>query len=433
MTAGRIGKLRWWIISLVTIGTVLNYLARSSLSVAAPTLKETLNMTTQQYSWVVAAFQGAYTIMQPLAGYILDLVGMRNGFMLFAIGWSLANCAHAFAMGWPSLAFFRALLGVTEAAAIPAGIKVVGEWFPPKERTIATGWFNIGSSLGAMIAPPVVVFCIFTWGWQSAFVVTGGVGFIWAAIWYWCYRAPEKHTRLGEAERAYIFSGREANSVDGAAITNTTISNTTITNTPKGAWKKILRERSFWGIAIPRFLADPAWHTFSFFIPLYLADARGLDLKSIAAFAWLPFLAADVGSLAGGYYAPWLMRRFNISLLASRKIVVASGALCMIGPACIGLASDPMTAIALFCVGGFAHQMLSGALMTLSADVFPREIVATATGMAGSAAWIGGMSFSLIVGALADTIGYNPLFVCLALFDFIGAVVLWKLLRGRPS
>lgn len=418
MTASSIGKLRWWIISLVTIGTVLNYLARSSLSVAAPTLKDALDMTTQQYSWVVAAFQAAYTIMQPLAGYILDLVGLRVGFAVFAVGWSLANCAHAFAMGWPSLAFFRALLGATEAAAIPAGIKAVGEWFPPKERTVATGWFNIGSSLGAMIAPPIVVFCIMMWNWQSAFVVTGGVGFIWAAIWYWCYRSPEKHARLGAAERAHIFSGRDANSPSVA---------------PAGAWKKILREKSFWGIAIPRFLADPAWHTFSFFIPLYLADARGLDLKSIAAFAWLPFLAADVGSLVGGYYAPWLMRRFNISLLASRKIVVASGALCMIGPACIGLAGDPMMAIALFCVGGFAHQMLSGALMTLSADVFPREVVATATGMAGSAAWIGGMSFSLIVGALADTIGYNPLFVCLALFDFIGAIVLWRLLKEGNS
>lgn len=418
MTASSMGKLRWWIIGLVTTGTVLNYLARSSLSVAAPTLKEALDMTTQQYSWVVAAFQGAYTIMQPLAGYILDLVGMRVGFALFAVGWSLANCAHAFAMGWPSLAFFRALLGMTEAAAIPAGIKAVGEWFPPKERTVATGWFNIGSSLGAMIAPPVVAFCIFTWNWQSAFVVTGGVGFIWAAVWYAFYRSPEKHPRLGDAERAHIFSGREEKPSSVATA---------------GAWKKILRERSFWGIAIPRFLADPAWHTFSFFIPLYLADARGLDLKSIAAFAWLPFLAADIGSLTGGYYAPWLMRRFNISLLASRKIVVASGALCMIGPACIGLAGDPMMAIALFCVGGFAHQMLSGALMTLSADVFPREVVATATGMAGSAAWIGGMSFSLIVGALADTIGYNPLFVCLALFDFVGVIVLWKLLPERNS
>ncbi|MCE7796393.1 MFS transporter [Sphingobium sufflavum] len=414
------GALRWWIISLVTLGTVLNYLARSSLAVAAPTLKDSFGMTTQQYSWVVAAFQGAYTIAQPLAGYALDLMGLRLGFALFAVGWSLSNCAHAFAVGWPSLALFRGMLGLTEAAAIPAGIKVVGEWFPPRERTVATGWFNIGSSFGSMLAPPIVIFCIFTWGWQSAFVVTGGVGLFWAALWYWGYRSPAEHKGLSDGERAHIQSGRDDSAVDDSTTTEA-----------KASWREIIRTRAFWSIAIPRFLCDPAWHTFSFFIPLYLVDSRGMDLKSIAAFAWLPFLAADLGSILGGYYAPWLMRRFNISLLGSRKIVVTTGAVLMVGPACIGLAGSPAAAIALFCVGGFAHQMLSGALMTLSADMFEPRVVATATGMAGSAAWIGGMSFSLIVGTLADTIGYDPLFVCLAIFDLVAAAVLWTMLRGR--
>lgn len=412
----RIGT-RWWIISLVTIGTVLNYLARSSLSVAAPTLKGEFAMTTQQYSWVVASFQAAYTVMQPVAGYLLDLMGLRLGFAVFAIGWSVANCCHAFAAGWPSLAVFRGMLGLTEAAAIPAGLKTVAEWFPPHERTVATGWFNIGSSLGAMIAPPIVVTCIAIWGWQSAFVVTGAVGIVWAAIWYVFYRSPADHPRLSATERAHIEAGRDA-AVQGR---------------PDGPtnWRALLRTRDFWAIAIPRFLADPAWQTFSFFIPLYLVEAKGLDLKSVAAFAWLPFLAADAGSLLGGYYAPFVMRRFNVSLLTSRKIVVTTGALLMVGPACIGLTVSPAAAIALFCIGGFAHQMLSGALMTLAADLFDPRIVATAGGMAGSAAWIGGLSFSLLIGALADTIGYNPLFAALAIFDFIGAAVLWTLLR-RP-
>lgn len=412
----RIG-IRWWIISLVTIGTVLNYLARSSLSVAAPTLKGEFDMTTQQYSWVVAAFQAAYTVMQPVAGLVLDAVGLRLGFALFAVGWSLANCFHAFATGWPTLAFFRGLLGLTEAAAIPAGLKAVAEWFPARERTIATGWFNIGSSLGAMIAPPIVIGCIALWGWQSAFVVTGSVGIVWAAVWYIFYRSPAEHPNLSAAERALILDGRDAAvpPLEGSPLT----------------WGAVLRTRDFWSIAIPRFLADPAWQTFSFFIPLYLVEAKGMDLKSIAAFAWLPFLAADAGSLLGGYYAPWVMRRFGVSLVTSRKIVVTTGALLMVGPACIGLTVSPAAAIALFCIGGFAHQMLSGALMTLAADLFDPRVVATAGGMAGSAAWIGGMSFSLLIGALADTIGYNPLFACLAIFDLIGTIVLWTLLR-RP-
>src|SRR5262249_41524311 len=163
----------------------------------------------------------------------------------------------------------------------------------------------------------------------------------------------------------------------------------------------------------------------SFFIPLYLVEARGMDLKGVAAFAWLPFLAADAGSIFGGYLAPWLIRRFNVSLVTSRKIVAATGTLFMIGPAFIGLAGSPGVAIALCCVCGFGHQVVSGALIRLSADLFDRRVVATVTGMAGSAAWIGGMSFSLLVGALADTIGYNPLFVCLALFDIVGTIVLW--------
>lgn len=406
--------LRWWIISLVTLGTVLNYLARSSLSVAAPTLKAEFAMTTQQYSWVVAAFQGAYTVMQPLAGRFLDGLGLRLGFALFAIGWSLANCAHMFATGWPTLALFRGLLGLTEASAIPAGMKAVAEWFPPRERTVATGWFNVGSSLGAMIAPPIVVGCIALWGWQSAFAVTGGVGIIFAAIWYAFYRPPAQHAMLGDAERDYILSAQQVESDDDEAPMT---------------WRQVLRTRDFWGIAIPRFLADPAWQTFSFFIPLYLVEARGMDLKGVAAFAWLPFLAADAGSILGGYYAPWLMRHFDVSLLTSRKITVTTGAILMVGPACIGLTVSPGWAIALFCIGGFAHQMLSGALITLSADLFDRRVVATATGMAGSAAWAGGLSFSLIIGALADKIGYNPLFVCLAIFDLIGTAIVWTLLR----
>lgn len=416
MTPVRRGHLRWWIISLVTMGTVLNYLARSSLAVAAPTLKDVFDMTTQQYSWVVGAFQGAYTVMQPIAGHIIDLMGLRLGFALFAAAWSLSNCAHALAVGWPSLALFRGMLGLTEAAAFPAGIKVVGEWFPPRERTVATGWFNIGSSMGSVIAPPVVVFCIYTWGWQSAFIVSGGIGLVWAALWYWGYRSPAEHPLLDASERAHIFAGREAEEASEGDVLG---------------WKAVLRMRDFWSIAIPRFLAEPAWQTFSFFIPLYLVEVRGMDLKGIAAFAWLPFLAADVGSVLGGYYAPWLIRTFNVSLLNSRKIVVTCGALCMIGPACMGLAGSPAMAIALFCIGGFAHQMLSGALMTLSADLFDRRVVAKVTGMAGSAAWIGGLSFSLVIGALAETIGYNPLFVCLALFDLAGSAVLWTLLRKR--
>ncbi len=411
-----IRNLRWWIIGLVTLGTILNYLARSTLSVAAPTIKNEFGMSTEDYSWVVLAFQASYTVMQTVAGGVLDALGTRLGFFIFAVGWALANMAHAFATGVWSLAVFRGLLGATEAAAIPAGAKAVSEWFPPRERPLATSGFQMGTSVGNMIAPPLVVFCILWWGWQSAFIVTGALSLVWAALWWWGYRTPGEHKRLSASERAYIEEGRAADDLGGKPATR----------------KEVLKSRSFWAIAVPRFLAEPAWQTFNFFIPLYLVAVWQLDLKSIALWAWLPFLAADFGSLAAGLLPPWLMKR-GASLLTSRKVTMTLGAFCMIGPACIGLAGSPGVAIALFCVGGFAHQMLNGALITLCSDVFDSKTVGAASGMAGSAAWIGGMLFTLLIGQSADAFGYNPLFVALAVLDLLAAALLWGILRNRVT
>lgn len=410
------GRLRWWIIGLVTLGTILNYLARSTLSVAAPTLKGEFSMSTEDYSWVVLAFQASYTVMQTVAGTVLDALGTRLGFFLFAVGWALANMAHGLATGWQSLAAFRAMLGATEAAAIPAGAKTVSLWFPARERPLATSLFQMGTSLGNMIAPPLVAFCILAWNWRAAFLVTGSLSLAWALLWWWGYRDPAEHPALSAEEADLIARGQ---SDDGGAAKPATR-------------KDVLASRSFWAIAVPRFLSEPAWQTFNFFIPLYLVAVWKLDLKSIAMWAWLPFLAADFGSLAAGLLPPWLMRR-GASLLASRKLTMTAGALCMIGPACIGLATSPGMAIALFCVGGFAHQMLNGALITLCADLFDSRTVGTASGMAGTSAWIGGMLFTLLIGQSADAFGYNPLFVALAALDLMAAAVLWGLLRNRAA
>ncbi len=405
--------LRWWIVALVCGGTILNYLARNSLGVLAPQLKASLHFTTQQYSYVVGAFQLAYTVMQPVCGMIIDLIGLRLGFALFAVAWSVANMLHAGAGGWMSMAAFRGLLGLTEAAAVPSGIKAVGAWFPARERSVAVGYFNAGTSLGALIAPPIVIGLSLAYSWRAAFIVTGAGGLVWAALWYFAYRSPREHPAISPAELAYIEAGQ-----------------TPPAPRQPGAMGKILRSRAFWALAIPRFLAEPAWQTFSFWIPLYLATERHMDLKHIALFAWLPFLAADLGGILGGYISPFLMRRFALKLIPSRTAGVVLGAVLMIGPGCIGLAADPYTAIALFCVGGFAHQMISVLINTLSADVFAPEVVATANGWVGTAGWTGGLLFSLAIGALADTVGYGPLFGCLAVFDLVGAVALVSLIRS---
>ncbi len=411
--------LRWWIISLIMVGTIFNYLARSSLSVAAPTLTQTLHMSTQQYSYVVTAFQAAYALSQPVAGLILDYVGVKIGFAIFAFAWAIANMLHGLATSWPSLAFFRGLLGMSEAAIFPAGMKAISQWFPAKERSVATGWLNTGTSIGAMLAPPLVVWCILKYDWQMAFVVTGGSALVWVALWLMFFRSPDEHPKLSTSELDYIRAGQDrAHAVPRAQ---------------RPSWKEVLKTRRFWGIGIPRMLAEPAWQTFGAWIPLYMFTVRHMNLKEIALFAWMPFLAADLGCLVGGYLAPLFMRWFNVSLITSRKLVITTGAVLMIGPACVGLAASPYVAIALFCVGTFAHQTISGALFTLASDVFGQHEVGTATGLSGMFGYLGATIFSLIVGVLATRIGYNPLFVCLMLFDMIGACVAWRLVSAQRN
>lgn len=408
--------LRWWIIALVCLGTIINYLARNSLGVLAPELKTQLHMSTQQYSYVVGAFQIGYTIMQPVCGIVIDLIGLRIGFALFAVLWSIAGCLHGGVGGWLSLAGFRGLMGLTEAAAIPAGMKAVAEWFPDKEKSVAVGYFNAGTSLGALIAPPLVIMISLHYGWRASFVATGALGFVWAILWVAFYRSPRDHKQLSSQERETIISGQ------------TSPASASQKKRPIG---ELLKTRGFWAIALPRFFAEPAWQTFSFWIPLYLSTARHMELKQIALYAWLPFLAADMGGLLGGYLSPFLMKYCRVPLVWSRVCGVVLGAFMMIGPACIGLVASPYSAIALFCVGGFAHQMISGLVNTLSADLFKPKDVATVAGFAGMAAWIGGLGFSLLVGALADTVGYGPLFGLLGCFDLIGAGLLILMVRGQ--
>ncbi|MFL9928956.1 MFS transporter [Paraburkholderia sp. RL18-103-BIB-C] len=407
-----IAGLRWWIIALVCAGTIVNYLSRNSLGVMAPELMKLLHMSTQQYSYVVGAFQIGYTVMQPVCGLIIDLIGLRLGFALFACLWSFTGVFHGLAGGWLSLAALRGLMGLSEAVAIPAGMKVVAEWFPDREKSVAVGYFNAGTSLGSLLAPPLVVFLSLRYGWQSAFAVTGALGFFWAAAWYLLYRSPADHTRISEAERDTISRGQTPAAPRRRSV------------------REVLSTRHFWAIAQARFFAEPAWQTFSFWIPLYLATQRHMDLKQIALFAWLPFLAADLGGLFGGYLSPFLMKHLRMPLIRSRITGVVLGALMMLGSASIGLVASPYQAIALFCVGGFAHQMISALVNTLAADVFDPSEVGTVAGFAGMAAWIGGLGFSLLVGALADSIGYTPLFGALGAFDLIGATLLIVLMRG---
>ena len=389
---------RWGVVGLISLGTIINYLSRNALAVLAPQLQGLLHFGVKEYSYVVGAFQLAYTLMQPVCGWILDLLGARVGFALFALLWSVAGLMHAGANGWLSLAGMRGLLGATEASAIPAGMKAISEWFSGKDRSKAVGWFNVGTSLGAMLAPPLTVGLTLAFGWHAAFVATGLMGVVWAGLWFGLYRSPPAVTTAPRVK-------------------------------PSGRIRLILSRR-YWALALPRFLAEPAWQTFNFWIPLYLATERHWDLKQIAMFAWAPFLAADLGGVAGGYVSPWLMSRFRLGLLPARQITMALGAFLMIAPGFVALAGDAYLAVALLCVGGFAHQVISVTINTLSADLFPSAELGTANGFVGSAGWIGGLAFSLLIGQVVQFTGYGPLFACLSAFDLIGLAALLVLMRG---
>ena len=406
--------MRWWMLGLVTTGLIINYLARNTLSVAALTMTTELHIDPQRYSYVVVAWQFCYSVMQPVAGYVLDTVGTKLGFAAFALAWSLACAAAAMATGWQSLAFFRGCLGIAEAAGIPAGVKATTEWFPAKERSIAIGWFNIGSSIGALCAPALVFWAP---NWKWAFVIVGVLGLAWTSLWMLLYRHPARQPRLTDAERDFILNGQEEKYDDAVTV--------------KSGWRTLIGQRNFWSIAVPRFLSEPAWQTFNAWIPLYMATERHMNLKDIALFAWLPFLAADIGCVLGGYLSPLFHRYAGVSLFTSRKLVVVVGALCMVGPACTGFVDSPYAAIGMLCIGGFAHQTLSGALYSITSDVFGKGEVATATGLCGMSGYLGATLFTLLFGVLVVKVGYGPLFVLLAVLDFVAALIVVMMVRGR--
>jgi len=411
---GRKGRtIRWWIIGLVMLGTIVNYLTRSTLAVAAPTFMAELHIDERHYSWITAAFQGGI-MLQPVVGYILDVIGLRTGLVLFATAWGLLTMAHGLATNWQWFAVVRGALGFAEGTSHTGGLKVVSEWFPARERGLAGGIYNLGASAGSALAAPLVAWSIWMWNWRAAFVIAGALALLWAGLWLWFYQPPERHKTVSEGERALIADGRERH-LDAAGARPPVLS--------------ILRQRNFWGIAIPRFLADPTWGTLTFWMPLYLTKTYGFDLKQMALSAFLPFVAADIGCLFGPALVLQLERR-GIPLVDARRWTFTLGALMMTGMMFVAYVQSPYLAVALLCLGGFAHQTLSVTCITMATDLFRRNEVGTVAGLAGLAANTGVLLFSLAIGGLVMTIGYNPFFVALGLLDLLGAVVLWSLVRS---
>ncbi|QZN97099.1 MFS transporter [Symbiopectobacterium purcellii] len=414
----KIKNLRWWVLGLFLLGVTVNYITRNSLGILAPELKATMGITTEQYSWIVGAFQLAYTIFQPLCGWLIDVIGLKVGFLVCASIWALMCILHAGAGSWLHLAILRFFMGASEAAATPANAKTLGEWFPKKERPIAAGWAGVGFSIGAMLAPPIIVIAHSYLGWQGAFMFSGVLALLWVVLWWLFYYDPEQHPNLSKTELDFIKQDNEPAPVKLPFFT---------------ALKTVGKNKRFYGIAIPAFMAEPAWAVLSFWVPLYLAKERGMDLKQIAMFAWLPFLAADLGSIASGYLTRVYTRLFGCSRVNSVVASSVTGAFLMISLALVALTKDPYITILLISIGGFGHQIISCMLSALVVESFEKGQMATVNGMRGSFAWIASFLFSLLIGVTADKIGYNPLFIAMGFFDLIGAIFLVAFIAERRN
>lgn len=407
-------NIRWWVIMpLLVASTMLNHLDRNVLSQAAPVLKIKLGIDEVGLSHIAIVFAFFYMIMHLGAGRIIDWLGSRRGFGLAVFFWSIANTLHCLATGLRSMTFFRGMLAVGEGGNYPAVAKTVAEWYPVRERSVATGLMNFGAGFGGIAAPILTSYLIIYFSWQAPFVVTGCLGFLWVFMWLRFYRPPEAHPWISPEELALIHADREDLQLQGKSGS-------------EGVWGEVLTSRNIWAVSIARFFTEQPWSFFVVWIPTYLSTQRHLNIKEIGLYGWMPFLAADLGCLFGGYLSPFF-RRLGFSLLMARKLALTVPCLTMIGILFVFRAPNVYWALFYFCIGTFSHQAICATLLSLPADLMPKRAVATSLGLTGSMGFLGVMLLNYLVGPQAKAGNYGPILMSLAFLDVIAAAVVWAL------
>ena len=381
-------------ISLAFWATVINYLDRQTLSVAAPILRDQFHMSNTEYSRVVFAFLLAYTIMNGVSGPLIDRLGTRLGYALCIAWWSAAAFLHAFARGALSLGAFRFLLGIGEAGNWPGAVKVVAEWFPERERALASGIFNSGSAVGAILAPPIVVYIISRLGWPAAFTLVGVTGFVWLLFWWPIYRTPGETRGTAPAKPETI------------------------------PVAQLLRSRFVLAFTFSKIFLDPVWYFYIFWFPEYLKRVRNFDMASIGAYAWIPFAVAGVGNFAGGLLAGFLLRR-GVSVSVARRASVTFFAALMLSAIPAVLTSQAWLSIAFVSVAMFGYTGSLANMLSMPADFFPGGAVASVYGLASMGSGFGGMLFTLITGWVVDHHSYVPVFIGFGILPLICAAILW--------
>jgi ACS family hexuronate transporter-like MFS transporter len=393
-TRGRLRptRFRWVICALLFFATTVNYVDRSVLSVLAPTLKQKIGWTDTNYGDINAAFQASYAIGLLAAGRMVDAIGVRLGYALALLCWSLASISHALVRTVLGFGIARLSLGFFEAANFPAAVKSVAEWFPNKERSFAIGLFNSGANIGAIIAPLVVPFIAIKFGWQWAFVVTGALGMVWVLFWLPIYRRPAEHPRVSKEELAYI-AGDPHESVEPVK------------------WRKLLNHRQMWAFGIGKLLTDPIWWFWLFWAAPFFHEKFGVDLKHIGLPLIVIYNLASAGSIAGGWI-PTGVARLGWSKNAARKTALLICAVCVLPVMMTPWVSNEWMAILLIGLAAAAHQGFSANLFALSGDLFPKRAVGSVVGLGGMMGGVSGMIFQSSAGRIVDKFHtYLPLFI----------------------
>jgi ACS family hexuronate transporter-like MFS transporter len=410
----RASHVRWWIVWTLFFSTVTNYISRQTFSVLAPLITAQYHLSHTDLGRILGAFQISYGITWLLGGIFLDAVGTRLGLSLAVILWSVVNILTGFASSVFGFAAFRFLLGIGEGFNWPAASKTVAEWFPSEERSVAVAIFDSGSSVGGALAALVIPLVALEFGWRWSFVFSGILGFVWLGMWLRVYHRLDRHPRVSPEEVALIRAGQDVpRASTGHGIDR---------------WLDLARNRNVWGIVLGRALTDPIWWFYVFWLPQYLSDARGFSLKQIGMFAWIPFIAADIGNFTGGFISGYCIRR-GVSVVRARTWVCAVSCLPILAGIPAARVHSGVVALALICIALWGYASWSTMGLTLPSDLLPQDVVATVTGLSGFAAALLSTLFTFAVGILVDRFSYGPAFVVAGLMPLFATACLFLLIR----
>ena len=406
MPERRIGY-RWTICALLFAVTTINYIDRQVLSILAPTLQRELGWSEADYGDIVSWFSFVYAFGFLAAGRVLDRIGVKRGFAFAVVAWSLAAMAHAFARTTAGFSAARAALGLGEAANFPGAVKSVAEWFPRRERALATGIFNAGTNTGAIVAPLLVPWITIRWGWEWAFIATGSLGFFWLVLWLAVYRSPDQAPQVTAAELAHIRSDPPE---------------PVVVHVP---WLQLFRHRQTWAVIAGKLFADPIWWFYLYWLPKFLDTRYDVQLAQVALPLIVVYLIADVGSISGGWFSGALMKR-GWTPNRARKTAMLTMALIIVPTAFAPLATSMWTAIIIVGIAAAAHQGWSANVYTLASDLFPKHAVATIAGIGGFAGAMGGVVFQRVIGRVLQANGnnYAPVFAVCGLAYVTGWVII---------